>query len=156
MYVGTRTMFEEMDRLRRDLDGFLGGGLGLRWDLPFSRFSFLPGRSARSYPLVNVSEHADSFRVDALAPGLDVDSLDVSFADRTLSINGRKLAVDNETSEERIHRLERSGGQFRRTVRVENDVDPDGIRADYHDGILTVTLPKAESARPRNIDVQVV
>lgn len=156
MNVGTRTLFEEMDRLRRDLDGFLGGGLGLRWDLPFSRFSFLPGRSARSYPLVNVAEEADSFRIDALAPGLDPDSLNVSFSDRTLSITGKKSPVEDETPHERIHRLERSGGDFRRTVRLESDVDPDGIRADYRDGILTVTLPKAESARPRNIEVQVV
>ena len=148
-------MFEEMNRLRQELDTVLGGDLGPRWNLPFSRFSFLPGRAARSYPLVNVVERPDSFEVEALAPGLDPSSLDLSFSDRTLSISGEKTAIDEETSYERVHRLERSGGRFHRTVRLEQDVDRDAIQAAYRDGILKVTLPKAESARPRSIEVSV-
>ena len=148
-------MFEEMNRLRRELDSVLGGHLGPQWDLPFSRFSFLPGRSARSYPLVNVVEHPESFQVDALAPGLDPETLDLSFSDRTLSISGEKTSIGDQTANERVHRLERSGGRFHRTVRLEQDVNRDAIRAAYHDGILSVTLPKAESARPRTIEVQV-
>jgi len=148
-------MFEEMGRLRRELDSFLGGDLGLPWNLPFSRFSFLPGRSARSYPLVNVTEERDAFRVDALAPGLDPQTLELSFSDHTLTMTGEKASITEETPHDKIHRLERSGGRFHRTVRLEQDVDRDAIRADYHDGILTVTLPKAESARPRTIEVRV-
>ena len=148
-------MFEEMSRLRQELDTVLDGDSGPRWNLPFSRFSFLPGRAARSYPLVNVVERPESFEVEALAPGLDPSSLELSFSDRTLSISGEKTAIDQETSNERVHRLERSGGRFHRTVRLEQDVDRDAIQAAYRDGILKVTLPKAESARPRSIEVAV-
>lgn len=155
MYVGTRTMFEDMERLHRQLDGLLGRGFGIEWNLPFSRFSFLPGRSARSYPLVNVTEHDDHFRVDALAPGLDPTSLELSFHDQTLSIRGRKTSIADDVPTERVQRMERSGGTFHRTVQVGREVDPDAVRADYRDGILTVTLPKAEEARPRQIEVRV-
>ena len=155
MYPRTRSMYEEMDRLRRELDGVLGGDSGARWNLPFSRFSFLPGRSARSYPLVNVVERPESFEVEALAPGLDPVSLELSFSDHTLSIAGEKTSISDETTNDRVHRLERSGGRFHRTVRLDQEVDRDAIQASYRDGILTVTLPKAESARPRNIEVQV-
>jgi HSP20 family protein len=148
-------MFEEMNRLREELDHVLGGDFGPRWNLPFSRFSFLPGRSARSYPLVNVVERSESFEVEALAPGLDPSTLELSFSDRTLSISGEKTSIADETSNERVHRLERSGGRFHRTVRLEQDVDRDAIQAAYRDGILKVTLPKAESARPRSIEVEV-
>ena len=148
-------MFEEMNRLRQELDTVLGGDFGPRWNLPFSRFSFLPGRSARSYPLMNVVERDEAFEVEALAPGLDPSSLELSFSDRTLSISGEKTAIGDETSNERVHRLERSGGRFHRTLRLEQDVDRDAIQAAYRDGILTVTLPKAENARPRSIEVEV-
>jgi HSP20 family protein len=148
-------MFEDMERLHRQLDGLLGHGIGLDWNLPFSRFSFLPGRAARSYPLVNVSEHPDHFRVDALAPALDPDSLELSFHDRTLTLQGRKTSIPEDISADRVQRLERSAGTFHRTVRVGSEVDPEGIRADYRDGILTVTLPKSEAARPRQIQVRV-
>jgi len=155
MFAESRSIFEEMDRLRRALDTQVGGALGPMWNLPFSRISFLPGRSARAYPLVNVSERADRYEVAALAPGLDPATLELSFHDRTLTIRGEKTSVADEAASDRIHRLERSGGRFHRAVRISGAVDRDAIRADYRDGILTVTLPKAEAARPRTIDVQV-
>ena len=155
MMLGTRTVFEEMDRLRQELDSFLGSGVGLRWDLPFSKVSFLPGRSARSYPLVNVREDEDRFTVEALAPGLDPDKIGLSFHENTLTIQGEKSAVTERSESDRIHRLERAGGRFHRSVQVSGDVDRDRIQADYTEGILKVTLPKAESARPRSIEVRV-
>jgi len=155
MVLATRSVFEEMDRLRRELDDFLGGGVGLRWDLPFSKISFLPGRAARSYPLVNVEEADDRFTVEALAPGLDPSTLQLSFHDNTLTVSGEKETVTEESESDRIHRLERSGGRFLRTVRLTREIDRDRIEAEYKDGILRVSLPKAEAARPRSIDVRV-
>lgn len=153
MYVDTRTLFDDMERLHRELDGLLGRGFGR--NLPFSPISFLPGRSARSYPLVNVLENDDDVRVEALAPGLDPESLELSFHDRTLTIQGRKTSIPEDVPSERVHRLERSGGTFTRTVKIAREIDPEEIRADYRNGILTVTLPKAEAARPRQIEVRV-
>ncbi len=155
MTYRTFDVFADMDRLRRELDEFLTGGRSL-WNLPFSRFSFLPGRASRSYPLLNVVDHADRLTIDALAPGLEPDSIDVSVMGNQVSISGQKKPHELENDDDAIcHRTERAGGQFRRTLTLPSDIDRDGVRADYRDGLLRIELPKAETARPRRIQVSV-
>lgn len=155
MFTGTLRILDEMDRLRNSLDPVAGEDRGLRWNLPFSRFSFLPGRSARAYPLVNVTENDDAYAVDALAPGLNPETLKISATSNQVSIEGEKLATTHEVSNERCHRIERSGGKFRRTIHLETEIDRGGVRADYNDGILSIMLPKSEDAKPRTIEVGV-
>lgn len=155
MYTGTLSVFDELDRMRRSLEPSLHEGRGSRWNLPFSRFSFLPGRSARAYPLVNVNESDDAYTLDALAPGLDPRTLKISATSNQVSIEGEKPAANREVENERCHRVERSGGTFRRVMHLATEIDRDGVRASYDNGILTIVLPKSEDSKPRTIEIGV-
>ena len=145
---------QEIDSLRRQIDRAFedvgwGGPGGRR------RLAFLPGRGARQYPLVNVYDDGETLTVEALAPGLDADKIDLSVLRNTLTIAGEKLGPQN-VAPERIHRIERSAGRFMRTVELPAEVDPDKVTATYRNGFLVVTAPRAESARPRKISVQTI
>jgi HSP20 family protein len=140
-----------MDLLRRELDRVFDTYSSGR--TPF-RSVFLPGRSARSYPLVNMYEDENAVYLEALAPGLDAEGLEVSIHNKTLTISGDKPAPE-DVEAEAYHRSERSAGGFVRSVTVDTPVAPDQVNADYEDGILTVTMPKSEEARPKQISVNV-
>jgi HSP20 family protein len=119
---------------------------------PFRR-PFLPGRAARAYPLVNVSEDADALYVIALAPGLDPTAIQLTVQDNRLTIAGEKQRLAAEIQPEAFHRSERAAGKFVRTVPLPIDVEHEQVRADYKNGLLVVTLPKAEKAKPKQIPV---
>ena len=145
--------FGELDTLHRELDrlfGERGGGT-----FPFSRASFLPGRAARAYPLVNVSEDEDRIYLEAMAPGVDPDTLKVSAQRDQISISGEKPACCASDEETAWHRNERAAGRFVRMLSLPTEVDADRVKAEYADGIVHVTLPKAETAKPKRIDVRV-
>jgi HSP20 family protein len=151
--------FRELDAIQREAARFFEGR-GERaardgdWASPFTRFSFLPGRAARAYPLVNVTDDKDAYRVEALAPGIAPDSLKVSAVGNQLTIEGEK-ADSEAVKAEAYHRSERSTGKFVRTLTLPAEIDAEKVTADYRNGLLTVTLPKAESAKPRQIAVHV-
>ncbi len=87
-------------------------------------------------------------------PGLAKESIDLRVENTTLTIRGeRKRSA--EVRDEQYHRIERTYGSFSRSFSLPNTVDTEKVRADYRDGILTVTLPMREEARPRQIQVQV-
>lgn len=151
----TTGLFEEMDRLRQDIDRVLGNGGSLGRGWPVSRSSFLPARAARAYPLVNVTENADGYRIQALAPGLDPDSLNISVQRNQLVISGRKRALPETVTPERVHRNERASGQFTRALNLPGEIDANQVSAEYRDGLLHIDLPRAEEARPRPIEVKV-
>jgi HSP20 family protein len=149
--------WQEMHRLRYDIDrafeqmGWSNGGRNGR-TFPTA---FLPGRAARAYPLVNVSEDADALHVTALAPGLDPAAVQVTMQDDRLTIAGEKLRVAAEIQPEAFHRSERAAGKFVRTVTLPSDVEHEKVQADYTNGLLVITLPKAEKAKPKQITVSV-
>jgi HSP20 family protein len=103
---------DEMARMRREIDRILGEDRVSSWTFPFSRVSFLPGRASRTYPLINICEDNDRIYVDALAPGLDPDTLNVSVTGDQLVISGEKKPLPEDVKAESIHRSERSAGQF--------------------------------------------
>lgn len=152
MALRTWNPFHELDALRREVgrvfDDFGG------WDSPFSRVSFLPGVSARSYPLLNVAEDKDHIYVEALAPGLEPDSLEVTVKDDQLRMAGEKPGL-KDVKAEAYHRSERGAGRFVRTMALPTAVDADKVSAQYKDGLLLITLPKAEAAKPKQISVSV-
>lgn len=145
----------EMERMREEIDRILGDDRLPSWTYPFSRISFLPGRAARAYPLLNVGDDSENVYVDALAPGVDPNSLKVSVAGGLLTIAGEKLPLPKNVRPDSIHRGERSAGQFARSLSLPADVDPDKVEASYKNGLLKIVLPKAEAARPRQIQVKV-
>jgi HSP20 family protein len=145
----------DMERMRREMDRFLGEFGTSNWTFPFSRTSFLPGRAARGYPLLNLSEDGDNIYVDALAPGVDPGSLNVSVAQDQLVISGEKTDPLSAVQDDAIHRSERSAGQFTRSFTLPSGVDSAKVAAVYRDGLLKITLPKTEAAKPKQIQVRV-
>ena len=89
---------------------------------------------------------------EALAPGVEPASFDVSVKDHVLTISGEKSAPQGVASDA-FHRTERSTGRFSRSVELAAEVKAEQVTAAYRDGILTVTLPKVPAARSRRIDI---
>jgi len=153
MTFATWDALRELETLRRQIDrAFNDFGT---WNWPFSRVSFLPGVSARTYPLLNVSEDKDTIYVEALAPGLDPASLEIAVHQGQLRIAGEKPAIAPDIKAEAFHRNERSAGRFVRTMTLPTDVDSDKVKAQYKNGLLLIALPKAEQAKPKQIAVDV-
>ena len=149
--------WQEMNRVRHEIDrafeqvGWRHGGRSGRTFLT----AFLPGHAARAYPLVNVSEDADALYVTALAPGLEPTAIQLTVQDNRLTIAGEKPRVAAEIQPEAFHRSERAAGKFVRTVTLPLAVEPEQVQAAYTNGLLVVTLPKAEKAKPKQIAVGV-
>lgn len=151
----TRTWdpIRELEALRRQVErAFEDFGT---WRRPFTRFAFLPGMSARTYPLMNVAEDKDNVYVEALAPGLNPDTLELSVLGDTLRVAGEKPPITEDVKPEAFHRNERSAGRFVRTLTLPVAVNNDKVSAEYKNGLLLLTLPKAEEAKPKQISVKV-
>ncbi len=143
--------FRELEVLRREIDrAFEGAGLA---PSRTSRLAFLPGRAARQYPLVNLHDDGQNFYVEALAPGVAPDKFEVTVVGNTLTLAGQKLGL-TDVAPEQLHRSERAAGRFMRTVELPTEVDPNQVSAQYRHGLLLLTLPRAESAKPRRVAVQ--
>ncbi len=97
---------------------------------------------------VDVREEDDSFVLTTAVPGLSADDLNIQILDNVVRIEGEYKTSDGE------HLLrELPEGKFIRTLRLPNDVDADKVDAKIKDGILTLSLPKVESARPKQIKI---
>src|ERR1700690_1763966 len=105
-------------------------------------------------PALDVHEDKDNFAVRTELPGLKREDIEVSFQDGTLVISGERKAEENAEGTE-VHRQERVYGKFQRILTLPTPIAADKIKAQYKDGVLTVTLPKAEEAKPKKIDVNV-
>jgi len=137
-----------------------------RWSNPFNDFEqirremfrFLdayPGEQdghAGIFPAINVTQDRDSYYVRAELPGVKPDALELMAVHRTLSIAGKRAAPEEEGVS--YHRKERADGEFNRSVTLPGDFDGDKIEARFVHGVLTVTLPKPERAKPRQISVK--
>jgi len=105
-------------------------------------------------PALDVFEDKDNLYVKVEVPGMKKEDIDISLHDGSLSISGeRKTEQKHEDSE--VYRSERFFGRFQRTVTLPTPVASDKVKAQYKDGILTVTLPKTEEAKPKHIDISV-
>lgn len=115
--------------------------------------SFVPASlSSRHGLALDVLENAESFVVRATLPGADKDKIDVRFEGDTLTIRA-EIVADAPAEGERFLLRERFNGEVSRTVTFPVRVDADKALADYRDGILTLTLPKSESVKPRTIKI---
>ena len=106
-------------------------------------------------PPVDILEEADAIRIMAEVPGIDPKDVKISVEGNVLTIHGTKQQIAEERTG-RVHRYERTYGAFERTFTLPATVDANNIKAGYEHGVLTVTLPKVEQAKPRQIAVQVV
>ena len=133
--------FEEMDRMKRDLDRLFGSMTGRHF----------PTIRAGVFPSVNLTEDKDKYYVRAELPGMKAEELDIQVTGRNMSITGeRKISAENA----KYHRREREAGKFSRIIGLPGDIDGNKTEARLTDGILTVVIPKAEAAKPRQISVK--
>lgn len=113
------------------------------------QFSDFPGGWS---PALDVLEDDDKVTVQVEVPGMKKDDFDISLQEDVLTISGERKSESGKREGESFRR-ERRFGSFRRSVTLATPVKGDAVKADYQDGILTVTLPKAEDAKPRKIQI---
>lgn len=105
------------------------------------------------FPPLNITQDADNFYVRAEVPGVTASELQISAVKNRLSIAGKRQ-IPQEHERVSWHRRERAEGSFNRSITLPADVDTERVEARYVDGILTLKLPKAEDAKPRQIAVK--
>ena len=145
----------------------------VRWD-PFGEFSTLQERMNRLfediipatrkseeelntgtfYPSVDIYEGEKDITLKAELPGIDKKDVHVEINDGVITLRGKRK-LEKEEKKENYHRLERSYGTFNRSFTLPTTVDSGKVKANYKDGILEVTLPRKEEAKPKSIPVEV-
>jgi HSP20 family protein len=141
-------LFVELDQLQLQMERLLG---------PSGRSSSIRAVERGSFPAINIGVTPESVDIYAFAPGLDMNSLDVTVDKGLLTIAGRRnpessnAQADSKTS---VYARERVFGDFRRVVSLPEDADPERTEASYRDGVLRVRLQKREASRPRRIEVK--
>ncbi|MGK2944688.1 MAG: Hsp20/alpha crystallin family protein [Desulfuromonadales bacterium] len=142
-------ILREMENLRREIDGaFKGFGVGA-----FLEPSFLPGVGLQRFPQINVAQDQDSVYVEVLVPGVDAKDLDLTVMRGVLTLSGERK--DESGNQKRTwHRRDRGHGKFMRTVDLPCEVDAARVVAKFSNGVLLVTLPIQEKAKPKKITVK--
>lgn len=135
--------FRELVTLRDEMDRIFESFFG---DYPVMREGFWA-------PVIDISENNGNIEVKAEIPGMKKDDIKISVRDNMLSITGERKQ-ENETKDKKFHRIERFYGKFSRNIRLPADVDADKVKATYKDGILNITLPKPESMKKKEIEVE--
>ena len=105
-------------------------------------------------PSVDIFEHEGNLVLKAELPGVDPKDVDVRVENNVLTLRGERK-FETEVKKEKYHRVERAYGTFSRSFTLPNVVDTEKIKADYKDGVLQVTLPQREEAKPKQIQVSV-
>lgn len=112
-------------------------------------------RAARPWaPPVDILETENALVLKADLPGVDLNNIDIQIEQGTLTLKGERQ-FERPSENGGYHRLERSYGEFSRYFSVPDTVDSDQVKAEYKNGVLTVTLPKKEVAKPKAIRVEV-
>src|SRR3954471_23279828 len=111
-----------------------------------------PSASRHWVPEMDLVETDDHYLLKADLPGMKQEDVSIEFNDGTLTIAGERKA-EYERKEKGFFRLERSFGTFSRSLTLPDGIDPDKIHAEFHDGVLEVTIPKPEQRKPRRIEV---
>lgn len=136
----------QLDTLRNEINRIFDGS--------FPDF----GRASEAFntwaPALDLYENAESLVVTAEVPGLKKEDIDISLHEGNLTVAGERKE-EKQYGEKDTQRAERFYGRFSRTISLPKPVSPENIKAAYKDGILTVTLPKAPEAKPRQIEVNV-
>ena len=131
------------DELRRDMDRLFDAfGMGL---------SHRPYARAAAYPAMNIWDAGDTLCVEAEVPGISKDDLEILAVGNELTIKGRRDLIEGKWT---YHRHERGTGEFTRSVTLPCEVDADKVEAVLDSGVLMLRLPKAETAKPRQIAVK--
>jgi HSP20 family protein len=121
---------------------------------PFFRFPYFEEMKAAGWnPPVDITEENETIFVRVEAPGVNEKDLRVAFEDGVLTVSGERQFEQKD--ERNYHRIERAYGSFTRTFSLPRSVDGNKIVASYRDGILEISIPKKEEARPKQIQINV-
>lgn len=140
---GWRSTFTDLERMRRDMDRLFEQLMGQ---------TYRP-LSAGVFPLINLTEDKDNYYVRAELPGLKAEALNISASGRNLTISGERK-ISSKGDNVKYHRREREAGSFNRIIALPGDIEVNKVEANLSDGILTVAIPKAEAAKPKQIMVK--
>jgi len=145
MEIVPRSSFGELSPLRREMDDLWNRFFGERR---------LPRIFARDWlPLVDISETKDNLVVKAELPGLEAKDIDVSISGDVLNIRGEKKK-EEEKKDEHYHYCERYAGSFQRSLRLPVGTKGDKVEATFKNGVLNITIPKAEEAKKKQIEIK--
>ncbi len=142
-YNPTNSLFGLKSNMDKLFDEFFGLDKGI-W--PESTLSVVPA--------VDLEETEDAFKITAELPGMTKKDIKITLENNVLSISGEKKA-EREEKDKNYHRVERSYGKFHRAFELPGAVNRDKIEAEYKDGILSISVPKTEEAKPKQIEVKV-
>lgn len=135
---GPLTLFNRLSQLRNEMDQLFEDGV----------------TSEPLYPALNVWEDEGSFYAEAELPGFRLEDVEVAVRGNELSLSGERKPEEKEGMT--WHRRERGFGKFHRTLEFPLPIEADKVQASLKNGILTITLPKAEAAKPRKIQVKLI
>lgn len=135
----------EMDSLRHEMnklfDNFFHGDVESE-------------KSLNWYPVVDIKETKDDYIVAAEVPGISKDDIKINISENTLTIKGDKNEEKKE-QDHNYHRIERRYGSFQRSFTLPNQIQGNKVKASYKDGVLTISLPKKEEVKPKEIPITV-
>ncbi|MCK6457277.1 MAG: Hsp20/alpha crystallin family protein [Phycisphaerae bacterium] len=145
----SRNTVNPIHRLRDEIDQLFSDVLPSfqTWD----PFGMLP---TRGFPAMNVWEDPQNIYVEAELPGLKMSDIEVLVSGDELTIKGERRDTTPESAS--VHRRERGMGSFARTIHLAVPIEHDKVAAELRDGVLSVTVPKAEAVRPRKIEVRML
>jgi len=134
----------ELARLHNEMDNLIGSFFG-DWEWP--------AWGHVHWPAIDIAEKDNEFVVKAEIPGCKAEDIDISVHGNILTISGEKKQ-EEEKKEKGYYHMERSYGSFRRDLNLASEVDPAKIEATCKDGVLTITVPKSEKAKPVKVKVK--
>ena len=137
-----REMDTFSDRVNRIFNGTLFPDTWLSDDTSLSEWR----------PVADITDHESKIVIRAELPGVDKKDIHVDLKDNILTLEGER-SHEKETKEEKYYHKERVYGKFSRSFRLPDGLNPDNIKADYKDGVLTIELPKPEEKKPKKIAV---
>lgn len=138
---------------------------------PCNRFNMMPRKFERMFdefftvspssenefgwePRADVHETDEHYVVELDVPGIDKKDVKVKFEDNTLTVSGERK-MEQKSDEKNSHRYERAYGSFSRTIHLPKNVNTQKINASYKNGVLEITLPKADEVKPKEIEINV-
>lgn len=142
-WLPSRSPLASGDPLVRLFDGFFNGDLARSEDL---------GRRAWM-PAVDIRETDNAYVLEAELPGMTKKDIHITLENNVLRLGGERR-FEHNVDQESYHRVERCYGSFSRSFTLPSAVNPDQVEASFKDGILTVTVPKSDEARPRRIAIR--
>jgi HSP20 family protein len=136
----------EVDSFKREMDRMFDNFFGSGTETSESSLTW--------YPSVDIKETKDEFVMMAEVPGMSKDDIKINISENTLTIKGEKKEEKKE-DDHNYHRVERRYGTFQRSFTLPTQIQGSKVKAAYKDGVLTITMPKKEEVKPKEIPITV-